>query len=124
MVKRKLLSISIDTRPSSPTKTESALKKEKLRHYEAVCTKLTEDIFIGGELVAKSYELLKSHSITAIVNCASLSCRNYFPKQFNYLSIPLQDDPSENLQQHLPNVCRFVEEEVLKGGKVLIHCIR
>jgi len=45
------------------------------------------------------------------------------PEDSHHLCIPVQDSEFENLLVHLPIACRFIQDALDAGGKVLVHCV-
>ena len=45
------------------------------------------------------------------------------PEDTHHLCIPVQDSEFENLLIHLPIACRFIQDALDAGGKVLVHCV-
>ena len=45
------------------------------------------------------------------------------PEDNNHLCIPVQDSEFENLLVHLPIACRFIQDAIDVGGRVLVHCV-
>ena len=45
------------------------------------------------------------------------------PEDNHHLCIPVQDSEFENLLVHLPIACRFIQDALDAGGKVLVHCV-
>jgi hypothetical protein len=45
------------------------------------------------------------------------------PEDSRHLCIPVQDSEFENLLVHLPIACRFIQDAIDVGGKVLVHCV-
>lgn len=41
----------------------------------------------------------------------------------NHLNISIEDSEYEDLLIHLPETCRFIEDALEQGGRVLVHCV-
>ncbi|PPQ92758.1 hypothetical protein CVT25_003867, partial [Psilocybe cyanescens] len=70
---------------------------------------------------ALSVEQRNEYSITHILSV----CPEY-PSTDNaqdHLNISIEDSEYEDLLIHLPEACRFIEDAVEKGGRVLVHCV-
>ncbi|KAJ7491025.1 protein-tyrosine phosphatase-like protein [Mycena latifolia] len=50
-------------------------------------------------------------------------CPEYASTGPHHLVIPVDDSEYDELLIHLPDTCRFIEEALARGGKVLIHCV-
>ena len=46
----------------------------------------------------------------------------YFPSEFEYLHIKIEDNENENIIEHFPLICKFVENKK-NGENVLFHCM-
>ena len=58
-------------------------------------------------------------SITHIVSV----CPDYPSTGPRHLTIQVQDSELDNLLIHLPEACRFIQNALEQGGRVLIHCV-
>ena len=41
-------------------------RAEKLRHFSTICSEMTAQIYLGGDVVAQNLEQLQSHGITHV----------------------------------------------------------
>ena len=88
-----------------------------------VCsTLITPTLYIGGQIVASDRALLHQHGITHVVNACGAVCDNYFPEDFSYYRLYLQDKGSEDVLCILYEVFHFIAAARASGGKTLIHC--
>lgn len=88
------------------------------------CTQITNNIFIGGYVLANDINFLKQNNITNIINCAYGSSQFKQTLQFphiQYLLIPLHDNPGSEILQSFYSTIDFIERT--KEGNILIHCI-
>lgn len=98
-------------------------RREKLAYFEEQCTPVDDGLFVGGDAVAKRWDVLHAHGITHVVNASASVSPNYFRDQgIQYLSLKLCDSPNEDLTAVLYDVFDFVEQAFESEGKVLIHC--
>ena len=74
--------------------TELRTRKEKLAHYEQECSYVGDRLFVGGELVAKNFEVLQASHITHIVNCVGFLYPPYFESTYAYQTLYLQGKES------------------------------
>jgi len=95
---------------------------ESSNHFSGVASRLTPQVFIGDVETARNSTLLHSIGITHILNCAGMSTPNFYPNEFHYKDIPLQDNPSEDIFCLFYFAIEFIEDAVNQGGTVLIHC--
>ncbi|PIK53850.1 putative dual specificity protein phosphatase 19-like [Apostichopus japonicus] len=47
---------------------------------------------------------------------------NVFPEDFTYLSLPICDLPCINIRKYFPEAFKFIDDALLTGGRVLVHC--
>lgn len=85
-------------------------------------TEITPRLFIGGIKQASNKSWLKKKGITSIVNCA-IEVQNYFPNDFTYLRLDMQDSENEIVFKSLEKAFKFMEKELKNPGKkILVHC--
>jgi len=84
-------------------------------------------VFLGPWAAARKDQLgtLQAAGITHIV-CVRQSqkdkfVRPNFPDKFEYLTVDVADDSSENIIVHLPLVRDFIDHALDAGGRVLLH---
>ena len=58
--------------------TEGANRRNAMADCEAVCSCISEGIYVGGHKIAQSAEVIGSFNITQIVNCSASVVHNYF----------------------------------------------
>lgn len=68
---------------------------------------------------AMSSDLRASLGITHVLSV----CPNYPSTGPHHLQIPVLDTENENLLIHLPQACRFIQDALDSGGRVLVHCV-
>ncbi|CAG8565727.1 3629_t:CDS:2 [Ambispora gerdemannii] len=83
-------------------------------------------LFLGPYSCSKDLELLKQKIITHIVFIRDPSekqiLRPRFPEHFKYFEIEVSDHPNERLIPHFPQAKAFIDDALLQGGKVFVHC--
>lgn len=67
---------------------------------------------------AKSIDLRRQFGITHVVSV----CQDYPLHGPNHLVIPVQDSEYDDILIHLPDACRFIQNTLDGGGRVLVHC--
>ncbi|CAE8679447.1 unnamed protein product, partial [Polarella glacialis] len=86
-------------------------------------------LLLGGQGLAQSLPLLRQLSVTHIVNVTTSP--NYFPGNFCYCQVPIEDDRSADLLQHLDLALTFMRSALAgedsdcgssKDNVVLVHC--
>jgi len=80
-------------------------------------------IYVGDVFAAHNVPELKRRGITHIVN-AVLGVPPAFLDEFKYLHVPLIDCATESVMVHFNQTCKFIEEAIASGSKVLVHCMR
>ncbi|GAB4823510.1 hypothetical protein N2152v2_010556 [Parachlorella kessleri] len=100
--------------------TELRARRDKLAFFDRHCTRVAEGLFVAGEAVAKSRELLREAGITHVVNCVGFLYPAYFKDELDYKVLYLQDTPGEDLLCVLYDIFDFIEGAA--GGNVLVHC--
>ncbi|KAJ7891355.1 protein-tyrosine phosphatase-like protein [Mycena olivaceomarginata] len=80
---------------------------------------LKDQIYIGNLWAAQSDETKQQYGITHIVSV----CPEFPSTGVNHLVIPVDDSEYDDLLIHLPDACRFIEDALSDGGRVLIHCV-
>lgn len=86
-------------------------------------SKITEQIWIGGQPRSVGLEKLAAYGITAIVNMREEY--NYEKliqtDSLKYLQLPIEDNGAPSFE-HLCHGVDFIKSEVERGGTVYIHC--
>ncbi|CAM6119710.1 unnamed protein product [Calypogeia fissa] len=107
---------------AEPTDTELSQKREKMALCEKQCSRIRSNLYFGSSVVAQDFDMLRSNKITHIVNCVGYVCSEYFPDNFEYRVLWLQDSPSEDIFSVLYDCFDFFEDVRLQGGRVYVHC--
>lgn len=92
-------------------------REQRVLSLSQVCP----SVWVGPWFIANNKEILLKYKINHIVNASGLE--NSFPNDFTYLKIDIEDDPEEDISRYFTKTSRFIQNAVLKGGTVLIHCI-
>lgn len=82
---------------------------------------ISPNLYIGSATEASSPEFLKRHRISAIVNCAK-EIPNFFPGQYEYVRLDLDDEPHQNLSHVLNPIADFIIKCIKSNRPVLVHC--
>lgn len=70
--------------------SELRARKDKLAFFDRQCTRVAEGLFVGGETVARSRELLAGSGITHVVNCVGFLYPAFFQDELRYKVLFLQ----------------------------------
>lgn len=90
----------------------------------AVCSRLTDFLFIGGAAAAKDRDNLMALGITHIINCAATIAPSLFPDEFTYYNIQLRDHASQDIARYFYTVVDFIEKARRRGGRIFVHCVK
>jgi hypothetical protein len=91
---------------------------------DMACSRITGAIFVGGARVARDKHVLLQSGITHVLNCAGVSCEDYFPSDFTYRTLMLRDTGREDITPYLNCALDFMLGAIQSGGKVFVHCVK
>jgi len=97
-------------------------KARKIARYDKICSKITDNLYIGSDTIARDVETLKRCGVTHILNCAGVICENYFPDEFVYKKLYLYDGSTDRADCLFYNVLEFMDDAISKDGVVFVHC--
>ncbi|KAJ7765747.1 protein-tyrosine phosphatase-like protein [Mycena metata] len=80
---------------------------------------LKDQVFLGNLAASECAETKRNLGITHIISV----CLDSASTGRNHLVIPVDDSEYADLLIHLPNACRFIEDALENGGRVLVHCV-
>ena len=84
---------------------------------------LPNQLAVGSIVSAADRDFLKGHGITHIVSVTQFGhAVQWFPDDFVYLVLDVQDTVTDELGQHLSQCVDFIDRAIASGGKVLVHC--
>ena len=106
-------SVKDDLRPPS---------QERIKRYDKICSKISDDLYLGSDTIARDLQELKKAGITHILNCAGAVCSEYHPDSFVYKTLFLSDGKTEDIACIFYDVLEYIENSIEKGGKVFVHC--
>lgn len=92
-----------------------------MKYNDSPCVSeiVKDQLYIGNLSAGLSVEQRDQLSITHIVSV----CPDYPSTGPRHLTIPVQDSELDNLLIHLPEACRFIQNALEQGGRVLLHCV-
>ena len=82
--------------------------------------KIIDNLYLGDFRAADNPELLKSYSITHIVNCA-FNLPSKYTGMFTYLDLKLRDEPDQVIFPQVDNAYKFIVEN--RNTNVFVHCV-
>lgn len=105
------------------TATESQQRRQKYQFFEKHCSEVFNGLFVGGDYVARSLDILKQHKITHVLNCVGFMYKERFANDgLMYKTLYLQDTPAEDILCVLYDSFDFIHTALEIGGQVLVHC--
>jgi len=96
--------------------------RDRVRYFNQICSKVTDQLYLGSDVVARDSALLEENKITHILNCAGTVCNDYFPDKFIYKTLHLLDGRQEDVRAVFLEVMDFIDEVVQTNGHIFIHC--
>lgn len=81
---------------------------------------VVDKLYIGSEESATSRTILQDLKITHVLT-ASEKGKIYWPSEFEYCRIMLNDTEDDDLQKHTEIAVKFIEKG-MRTGAVLVHC--
>jgi len=99
------------------------LKKKK---FSIITSAITPDIilpglWLGSLEAAKHKNFLITKNITHILSIMN-DYKPFYPENFVYKSIGLEDSETEDIQIHFQDAIQFISSAINSGGQVLVHC--
>ncbi|KAF8806013.1 phosphatases II [Phlegmacium glaucopus] len=80
---------------------------------------LKDQLYLGNLSAALSVEQRDRLSITHIISV----CPDYPSTGPRHLTIPVEDSELENILIYLVEACRFIQNALDQGGRILLHCV-
>lgn len=87
------------------------------------------NLHIGGLYALYQPNVVKAAGVTHVLSVIDFDfyelqeSSNFLKSQkYTHLVIPIEDDPNEDLLQHFEQMCNFIDEGLLGGGGVFVHC--
>ena len=66
----------------------------------------------------------KFFKFCSVLNCAKITCDEYFKENFNYKSMNLYDGGNQGMIGLFFEAVNFIENAISNGGKVYVHCVQ
>ncbi|KAJ7626310.1 protein-tyrosine phosphatase-like protein [Mycena polygramma] len=96
--------------------------QDVVRDAESFNAIVDDKLYLGNLSTAESPQLLARLGITHVLSV----CPDYLAPVKTvekHLTLPMMDDELFDILQYLPTTCRFIQEGLNAGGKVLVHCV-
>uniref|UniRef100_A0A1D1ZL88 Dual specificity protein phosphatase 19 n=1 Tax=Anthurium amnicola TaxID=1678845 RepID=A0A1D1ZL88_9ARAE len=122
--------LSVSRRPQAwplPAPADSSPSPAASSLVDGDLSRVTDQIYLGGDAAARDHDLLRRHGITHVLNCAGFACPERFAGELRYKTLWLRDHPGEDIASLLYGAFDFLEEAIAAGrgrGRVLVHCAR
>jgi protein-tyrosine phosphatase len=113
----------VDQANFDPCTTATGASKRR-NDQAAICSKLTDFLYIGGAAAAKNKSMLLQTGITHVINCAASVAPASFPDEFCYFNIRLRDHSSQDIARHFYSMFDFIERARECGGRIFLHCVK
>ena len=82
-------------------------------------------MWLGSDLVAKDRQILSSHGITHVVNCAADYSEDYHANDgIKYKSYHLKDHVAEDISCVFYDAIAWIQKARDEGGRVYVHCVQ
>ena len=111
--------------PVAPTVTpRSSRGPPSSKEFRKTCSEvIPAQLYVAGWLISESWADLESREITHIVNTAGSVSKARFSDRIKYLTLPIEDSKTEDIQSYFYACIDFIESAYDSGGRVLIHCM-
>lgn len=84
---------------------------------------ITDHIYISGISATTNLDILKARGITHILSLISSPLPHQFPDDFEYHQFNVYDHEDFDLLQMMPLIARYINNVILEGGTILVHCM-
>ena len=105
----------LPTQRDSPS-NQSSQPGKVIEIFDGIC--------LGSYDEATNKEVLVKNNISGIINCSPVECQNLFEETFSYLSLSISDKDTFDYLPFFNQAFSFINGQIMKGGKVLIHCFK
>lgn len=107
--------------------TAESKQRGIISSFKYMCSQVADTrIYLGGESVAKSSQILSEQNLTHILNTAGDVCPNYHQGLFDYFTVVLEDNrySAHIFESIIPACLNFIHETLTSDIKnsVLVHC--
>ena len=85
--------------------------------------KIIDNLYLGDIKASQDPDLLAKYYITHIVTL-DRELKPMYPRKYNYRSIPVSDEPTENIGKHFNPTIKFIHSAIRRdSANVLVHCM-
>ena len=92
--------------------------------FNLSASKIDNNIYLGSSINAANYKELKDIGIKCIINVTK-AISNYYEDnedEFDYYRISVEDIENESIINNLDLVYKYIDRQIKKNKKILIHC--
>ena len=92
--------------------------------FNLPASKIDDNIYLGSSINAANYKELKDIGITCIINVTKAISNYYedYEDEFDYYRISVEDIENESIINNLDLVYKYIDKQIKKNKKILIHC--
>ena len=94
--------------------------EDKVYRSKEPIHKIVDNLYLGDFRAADNPELLRSHGITHVVNCA-FNLPSKYPKLLTYLNLNLRDEPDQTIFPQIDDAYKFIKNN--PHNNILVHCV-
>lgn len=99
-------------------------ENEMKKHLNDIhISKIFDNLYLADFQIASSKQILDEKKVTHILNVAS-EIKTFFPKDYKYLHLQLDDVCDQNISEHFLNAMKFLDDAMNSNGTILIHCAK
>jgi len=78
-------------------------------------------LYLGNQKASRQKDTLRERNIESVL-CIGTGLTTYFPDDFEYKHISIDDDASENILEHFESCIDFIERSLNENRAVFVHC--
>lgn len=80
------------------------------------------NLYIGDYRAGDNVYYLTFNHFNVVVRCLCSPSNHLLYNGIDYYHIPIEDNRSENLLKHLPDILQYIHQKLTQGKKILVHC--
>jgi protein-tyrosine phosphatase len=84
-------------------------------------TQVLKNLYISDSKTVKDIFFLNDRNIKTIINCTS-EIPNFFPSEFRYVKLNMNDNLSENIETRLSLSFFFIKKALENNEGIVVHC--
>lgn len=107
---------------------EADRKQRKLDFFAKQCSKISDRLFLGSDIVARDLEILTSNGVSHVLNSAGVICGNYHEsgESLRYKTYFLNDGQYEDIECIFHDAIQFIHDALAANqtNGVYVHCFQ